>query len=90
MGIGAGVTIKAADWTINPMLDYAARVEEDTDNSGASDYGSDSAWGGALALSHKINKATTLGITGVFVEPSNDNLDTDTMHYLETNLKMKF
>ena len=90
-GVGAGLKIKAGAWTINPQLDYAS-VDED-----AAGY-SDSAWGGTLALSTKINKATSLSLTGVYVDPDDgdDNGDTaggnefDSMHYLEASVKMKF
>jgi len=84
-GLGGGVTIKAGGWKINPMIDFAARSESE-------DGGTDSAWGGTLALSTKVNKATTLYVTGVMVEPQDDSTVStyQSMHFFEASLKMKF
>jgi len=96
-GIGAGLKIKAGAWTINPQLDYAAVDQEQAGYT-------DSAWGGTLALSTKINKSTSFGITGVYVDPDGGNAwvsgstadgnlvinEVDSMHYVEAHVKMKF
>lgn len=83
-GLGIGLTIERAGWTIHPVLDYATVVED----AGAT---SSSAWGGGVKMSKKINKATTLGLTGLAVEPDNaGGADNGTLHYAAAYLKMKF
>ncbi len=94
-GVGLGMTFSAGGWKINPMIDFAAVVEEDLGNNGVADQETDSAWGGTLALSTKVDEGTTLFITGVYVDPDqNDNSDTvdtvENMHFVEASIKMKF
>ena len=87
MGVGIGAKIKLdKKWIINPMLDYAT-VVEDVDGAITS-----SAVGGGVHVSHKINKKTTLGLTGLAVSPNDegDGTDNQTLHFLEASLKMKF
>ena len=90
-GVGAGFKMKMDKWTINPMVDYAAVVEEDYFGTGAADNNTTSAWGGALVVSTEVNKATSLSLSGSFVDPNDENgANNDDLHYLEASVKMKF
>ncbi|MBF0402011.1 MAG: hypothetical protein HQL90_14760 [Magnetococcales bacterium] len=97
--VGASVSVPVQGWTIKPMIDYA-HVEEDTTFGGSNaDYRTSSAWGGGLAVSTKLNAATTFGVTGIVVDPNDKGSssrdlgsigNTDTMHVVEAHLKMTF
>jgi hypothetical protein len=90
-GVGVGLTIKAGGWTIKPMVDYAEVTDATTSNNAMAVY--DSAWGGSLLLSTKIQEATTFAIEGAFVDPSASNVATttsDNMHYVQASIKMDF
>ncbi|MBF0370865.1 MAG: hypothetical protein HQL52_15555 [Magnetococcales bacterium] len=91
-GIGAGLTFNAGGWTINPMLDYASVVEEDLNDNGISDFAADSAWGGTLKVSTKLDTNTTLYLQGTYVDPDEtaDNANVDDMYLLEAAVKMAF
>ncbi|MBF0612533.1 MAG: hypothetical protein G8345_16445 [Magnetococcales bacterium] len=68
-GIGAGLTVKAGDWTIRPMLDYGHVAETDLDGNGTDDLMVKSAWGGSLIISTPIEKDTVLSFTAQYVDP---------------------
>ncbi len=96
-GIGAGLAIKAGAWTIKPQLDYAQIVEEKVVNSAgvATNANYDKAFGGTLGFSTKIQEATTLDISGTWVDPTiatNAAAGTtdDVMHYVQASVKMSF
>lgn len=91
-GIGAGLKIKVNGWTVNPMIDYASVVEEDYFAPiGVADYNTDSALGGTLQVSTKLNKATTLYLTGIFVNPDeNVNNTVNNLHTVEASVRMNF
>jgi hypothetical protein len=84
-GLGAGLKIKAGAWTIEPSLDYFDLVED----AGAV---VDSAWGGSLKLSTKIQEGTTLSLVGQYVDPdeaNNSGMD-DSMHNVYAELNFVF
>jgi len=99
MAVGAGLTfVPAVNWTINPMIDFAKVNKDDTLTAGKKDYRTSSAWGGGVEVAHKLNPATTVAVTGLYVDP-NDNGNnttfggataTDKMHVIEATLKMTF
>lgn len=96
-GIGAGLNIKAGAWTIAPSLDYAALVEDmvSAGTTVATNANYDSAWGGTLGFSTKIQEATTLDISGTFVDPKRSTtgvgvVNEDTLHYVQASVKMAF
>ncbi|MBF0272091.1 MAG: hypothetical protein HQL98_08525 [Magnetococcales bacterium] len=96
-GLGAGLSINAGAWTIKPSLDYAQIVEERVSSNtlvGPVFVKYDSAWGGTLAFSTKIQEGTTLDLSGSWVDPNSSNLvagtTEDTLHYLQASVKMDF
>ncbi|MEO5376881.1 MAG: hypothetical protein H7832_03730 [Magnetococcus sp. DMHC-6] len=86
--IGAGLTFESAGWTINPMLDYAAVVDENPNNAaGGSQFKADSAWGGTLALSTDIDKDTKLTLAGTYVDPdANAGAKLDNMYNVSADV----
>ncbi|MEO5347453.1 MAG: hypothetical protein H7834_13910 [Magnetococcus sp. YQC-9] len=92
-GVGAGLAINAGAWIIKPNLDYAHVVEDQIMTSGASGLSTyDSAWGGSLGFSTKIQEATTLDLSGTFVSPNARIVGTpeETMHYVQASVTMNF
>jgi len=102
-GVGAGLTVEAAGWKINPMLDYVSLVENEytfTNAIGASVVNKsryDSAYGGSLMLTTDIDKDTSLLLGGTYIVPqdgpakvANDGLDAEGQHFLQAAIKMKF
>lgn len=92
-GIGAGLTVKAGAWTINPTVDYMAIVE-DTVSGGTQVY-SDSAWGGSIAATTMLDEGTSFSLVGIGLRPDETaagtaaNVVTD-MHVLMAEFKVKF
>lgn len=93
-GIGAGLAIEASGWTIKPYLDYASVVETDYTGTSATDANIDSAWGGSLILSTKVDTDTTLDLSANYVDPDDTDTNTgyakDSMHQLLATVTMKF
>ncbi|MBF0185676.1 MAG: hypothetical protein HQM06_14995 [Magnetococcales bacterium] len=98
-GVGAGLTfVPAANWTINPMIDYVKVVEDDVNNDRLLDRSTNSAWGGGVEVGTMLNPATRLAVTGLYVSPNDKgagaNVNTtstiDKMHVIEATLKMTF
>ncbi|MBF0613899.1 MAG: hypothetical protein G8237_12600 [Magnetococcales bacterium] len=94
-GVGAGLTINAGAWTIKPSLDYASVVQEnETSRPAGSNFAAtyESAWGGTLGFSTKIQEATTLDLSGTWVNPNARLAATseETMHYIQASVKMDF
>ncbi|MBF0341941.1 MAG: hypothetical protein HQL95_13420 [Magnetococcales bacterium] len=91
-GIGAGLTVNAGAWTIKPSLDYAHVVEDNitTGVAGTSTY--NSALGGTLGFSTKIQENTTLDLSGTWVDPNArvSGTSESLMHYLQASVKMDF
>lgn len=84
-GIGLGLKVKAAGWTINPMLDYAAVSKNSTGDNW------DSAFGGSLLLSTQIQKDTTLMLEAAMVDPKGINVtNEDNAYYAQAGIKMTF
>lgn len=92
--IGAGLAIDASGWTIKPYLDYANVVDDDPNETGATTAAIDSAWGGSLILSTKVDTDTTLELSGNYVDPDattgNDATAGDAMHQVLATVTMKF
>ncbi|MBF0191527.1 MAG: hypothetical protein HQL99_10390 [Magnetococcales bacterium] len=95
-GLGAGLSVNAGAWTIKPSLDYAQIVEERvSSNTPVANFVKyDSAWGGTLAFSTKIQEGTTLDLSGSWVDPNSSDLvvgtTEDIMHYVQASVKMDF
>lgn len=84
-GIGLGLKVKAAGWTINPMIDYAAVSKNSATDT------LDSAFGGSLLLSTQIQKDTTLLLEAAMVDPKGiNNANTDNAYYAQAGIKMTF
>lgn len=85
--IGAGLTVDAGGWAINPNIDYASIVED-------AGLVSDSAWGGSLIATTNLDEGTTFSLIGVYVDPSDDDggaaNGVANMHALQAELKVKF
>ncbi|MGN7611153.1 hypothetical protein ACQZV8_03605 [Magnetococcales bacterium HHB-1] len=92
-GVGAGVSFKAGKVTINPMLDFVSVVEPDITGDGNDEVKFEDAWGGSLALSTMLNNATSLSVSGHWLNPNESNLagvTAQTIHFYQASLKMKF
>ncbi|MBF0433834.1 MAG: hypothetical protein HQL77_00510 [Magnetococcales bacterium] len=85
-GIGAGLKIKAAGWTINPMLDYARVTKTNVGDNFKS------ATGGSLLLSTEIQKDTTLLLETAMIRPSGApaTINTDNAYYAQASVKVVF
>ncbi|MBF0147068.1 MAG: hypothetical protein HQL84_13235 [Magnetococcales bacterium] len=84
-GIGVGLKVKAAGWTINPMIDYAEVTEAQAGGTW------DSATGGSLLLSTDIQKDTTLSLEAAVVSPEGINrTNEDNAFYAQAGIKMIF
>ncbi|MBF0109798.1 MAG: hypothetical protein HQL76_11530 [Magnetococcales bacterium] len=84
-GIGVGLKVKAAGWTINPNLDYAEVTEAQTGGTW------DSAIGGSLLLSTQIQKDTTLLLEAAMVNPEGINItNEDNAYFAQAGIKMNF
>ncbi|MBF0172694.1 MAG: hypothetical protein HQL83_04510 [Magnetococcales bacterium] len=84
-GIGVGLKVKAAGWTINPMIDYAEVTESQAGGTW------DSAVGGSLLLSTQIQKDTTLLLETALVNPEGINrTNEDNAFYAQAGIKMAF
>ncbi|HIJ83921.1 MAG: hypothetical protein HW380_2352 [Magnetococcales bacterium] len=85
-GLGVGLKIKTAGWTINPMLDYAAVTRNQTTAASW-----DSAVGGSLLLSTQIQKDTTLMLETALINPQGISLtNEDNAYYAQAGIKMTF
>ncbi|MEO5364364.1 MAG: hypothetical protein H7838_12165 [Magnetococcus sp. DMHC-8] len=105
LGVGASF-VPAPNWTISPMLDFAKVTKDSTLNATSTDFRSTSAWGGGVEVATKLNPATTLAVTGLYVSPNDKGSDAgvtnvtgstltsgvsvDKMHVVEATLKMEF
>ena len=88
-GLGATLSIKAGAWTIAPALDYASFVEDNV--AGAGKVNSDSAWGGSITASTKLDEGTTFSMFAIGLNPSDDvSGTTNEMHTVGAQLKVKF
>lgn len=88
-GIGAGLKIKSAGWTINPMIDYAQVTKTVAGDNFKS------AVGGSLLLSTQIQKDTTLSLESGLASPTKASgapatINTDTAYYAQAGIKMSF
>ncbi len=90
--VGASLDIKAGSWTISPAIDYASLVENNVDGLGAAI--SDSAWGGSLTATTKLDEGTTFSLIAIGASPSDDDNNAtpsvDNMHSLQAEFKIKF
>ncbi len=90
-GVGAGLSVKAGSWTISPAIDYASIVEDDV--NGGKQSISDSAWGGSIVASTKLDEGTTFSLIAIGVDPSDNDGTTDdveNMHSVQAEFKVKF
>ncbi|MBF0214314.1 MAG: hypothetical protein HQM00_12275 [Magnetococcales bacterium] len=90
-GVGAGLTINAGAWTIKPSLDYASLVEEVVTTAPAAVV-YDSAMGGTIGFTTKIQEGTMLDLSGTFVDPNArvGGTSEEVMHYVQASVKMDF
>jgi hypothetical protein len=101
MGIGLGLTLKVAGWTVNPTIDYVKVVENDYNNDGIKTL-YDGAMAGGVKVSTQIDKGTTFTVSGSVAAPSESDSNStvtnsvagqkadDNMHYLQASIKMAF
>jgi len=89
-GVGVGLSVKAGSWTISPAIDYASIVEDDV--SGGVQSISDSAWGGSIVASTKLDEGTTFSLIAIGVDPSDDSIteNVENMHSVQAEFKVKF
>ncbi|MBF0421408.1 MAG: hypothetical protein HQL73_00265 [Magnetococcales bacterium] len=86
-GIGVGLKIKSAGWTINPMVDYAQVTRSVTGDNFKS------AAGGSLLLTTQIQKDTTLMLEAAMIRPttaSGATVTSDNPYYAQASIKMAF
>jgi hypothetical protein len=98
-GIGAELSIKAGNFTINPGIEYMA-VTEDRISVNGTTYQADidSAWGGFIGVSTTIDTGTTLSVTGSYVDPDANkadalmpsNIGIDSIHMVVAEIRMNF
>jgi hypothetical protein len=92
-GVGVGLKVMAGGWTIKPGIDYVEVVETTLSNGVTATY--ESAWGGSLLLSTKIQKDTTLSLEAAFADPQLSNTAAagtteDTAYFAQAGIKMDF
>lgn len=84
-GLGVGLKVNAAGWTINPMVDYAAVTKNQSGTAW------DTAVGGSLLLSTQVQKDTTLLLEAAMMAPKGINQPSeDNAYYAQAGVKMVF